>query len=281
MPELPEVENVRRGLERLVKGKKITSVEVAYPRMVLTGAEEFEQALLGQVVESVGRRGKYLILKLSNDVVISHLRMEGKYNLYQGEVPSNKHYHVFIGFDDGSTLVYQDVRKFGTMELMKEQALDGYFISKKIGPEPTQTDFDLADFYQSLHKSKKIIKPYLLDQTLVAGLGNIYVDEVLWLAKIFPGDPANLIPYEKIAVLRDAIIDVLEDSIASGGSSIRTYKNALGDKGSYQDKLRVYGKVGVPCPRCGTPIEKFKLSGRGTHFCPYCQPSLKEGDLND
>ncbi|WEV61092.1 DNA-formamidopyrimidine glycosylase [Streptococcaceae bacterium ESL0729] len=281
MPELPEVENVRRGLERLVRGKKITSVSLAYPRMILTGAEEFEEALIGQVVESVGRRGKYLILRLSNNVVISHLRMEGKYNLYQGEVPFNKHYHVFIGFDDGSTLVYQDVRKFGTMELMDEGALGNYFLAKKIGPEPTPNDFKLDDFYHKLHKSKKIIKPYLLDQTLVAGLGNIYVDEVLWLAKIFPGDPANIIPREKIAALREAIIEVLEESIRLGGSSIRTYKNALGDEGSYQDKLQVYGKVGLPCPRCGTPIEKFKLSGRGTHFCPHCQPSLRELSTND
>ncbi|URZ86748.1 DNA-formamidopyrimidine glycosylase [Floricoccus penangensis] len=272
MPELPEVENVRRGLTNLVKGKKISSVEARYPRMVLTGAEEFEKALKNQTINSVERRGKYLIFKLDEDVFVSHLRMEGKYNLYQDEIPENKHYHIFFNFEDGSTLVYQDVRKFGTMELMKESELDDYFSRKKIGPEPTFEDFDSKEFYKSLHKSKKIIKPYLLDQSLVAGLGNIYVDEVLWRAKIYPADPANIIPIANIEKLHDAIIEVLQQSVELGGSSIRTYKNALGEEGKFQNHLKVYGKQGTPCPRCGTTIEKMKVSGRGTHFCPKCQP---------
>ena len=273
MPELPEVENVRSGLENLVKGKRIRSVNARYSRMILTGSDDFEKKLVGQKIESVERRGKYLIFNLSENIIISHLRMEGKYNLYKNEVPDNKHYHIFIKFDDDSTLVYQDVRKFGTMELLEKNQLDDYFIEKKLGPEPTYDDFDQEEFINKLKKSKKKIKPYLLDQTLVAGLGNIYVDEVLWLSKIYPADYAKDIPRKKLAILHDSIITILQKAIELGGSTIRTYKNSLGEDGRYQEHLQVYGKNNQACPRCGTIIEKMKVAGRGTHFCPHCQKS--------
>ncbi len=271
LPELPEVETVRRGLNRLVKGKVISKVEVTYAPMIKTGVDAFCQDLIGQEILDVDRRGKYLLIYLTDHVLISHLRMEGKYNFFADQVPANKHFHAFFTFIDGSTLVYQDVRKFGTMELLGKADVDAYFISRKIGPEPTEEDFDLEEFAKKLAKSKKPIKSHLLDQSLVAGLGNIYVDEVLFKAKVHPAQTSNQLSTDQVADLRQAIIEVLQLGIEKGGSTIRTYKNALGMDGTMQDYLQVYGKTGQACPRCQTEIVKIQLGGRGTHFCPKCQ----------
>jgi formamidopyrimidine-DNA glycosylase len=271
MPELPEVETVRRGLERLVLGKTIQSVKTDYPRMIRTGDSSFKRALKGQTIEAIERRGKYLIISLGEQAIVSHLRMEGKYLYHESDVPNNPHAHVWFSFTDGTTMVYQDVRKFGTMDLIATDQLGDYFISHKIGPEPTTNDFKLGPFKTALNTSTKKIKPYLLDQSLVAGLGNIYVDEVLWAAKIHPLRVANTLTDTEIKALRKAIIDTLAFGVEKGGSTIRTYRNALGEDGSMQDYLKVYGKTGQPCPRCQTPIEKIKVGGRGSHFCPNCQ----------
>ncbi|HEL2002852.1 TPA: DNA-formamidopyrimidine glycosylase [Streptococcus suis] len=275
MPELPEVETVRRGLNRLVKGKVIEKVKVSYASMIKTGADAFCQDLLGQEILDVARRGKYLLIYLTDHVLISHLRMEGKYNFFPDQVPANKHFHAFFTFTDGSTLVYQDVRKFGTMELLGKADVGAYFISRKIGPEPTEEDFDLKEFAAKLAKSRKPIKSHLLDQSLVAGLGNIYVDEVLFKAKVHPAQTSNQLSAEQVTSLRQATIEVLQLGIEKGGSTIRTYKNALGMDGTMQDYLQVYGKTGQACPRCQTEIVKIQLGGRGTHFCPKCQ--VKDG----
>lgn len=271
LPELPEVETVRRGLNRLVKGKVISKVEVTYAPMIKTGVDAFCQDLIGQEILDVDRRGKYLLIYLTDHVLISHLRMEGKYNFFADQVPANKHFHAFFTFIDGSTLVYQDVRKFGTMELLGKADVDAYFISRKIGPEPTEEDFDLEEFAKKLAKSKKPIKSHLLDQSLVAGLGNIYVDEVLFRAHVHPAQTSNLLSAEQVTSLRQATIEVLQLGIEKGGSTIRTYKNALGLDGTMQDYLQVYGKIGQACPHCQTEIVKIQLGGRGTHFCPQCQ----------
>lgn len=146
MPELPEVETVRRGLNRLVKGKVITKVKVTYAPMVKTGVDVFCQDLIGQEIQHVDRRGKYLLIYLTDFVLISHLRMEGKYNYFSENVPKNKHFHAFFTFSDGSTLVYQDVRKFGTMELLGRADVEAYFLNRNLGPEPTEEDFDLEVF---------------------------------------------------------------------------------------------------------------------------------------
>ncbi|WP_155973357.1 DNA-formamidopyrimidine glycosylase [Streptococcus ruminantium] len=271
MPELPEVETVRRGLNRLVKGKTIQKVEVVYAPMVKTGVDRFCQDLVGQVIMDVQRRGKYLLIYLTDFVLISHLRMEGKYNFFQKQVPTNKHFHAFFTFTDDSTLVYQDVRKFGTMELLQEKNLSAYFASRKIGPEPTEEDFHLAEFTAKLARSKKPIKSHLLDQSLVAGLGNIYADEVLFRAQVHPAQVSHSLSANQITALRQATIEVLQLGIEKGGSTIRTYKNALGMDGSMQDYLQVYGKTGQACPCCQEKIVKIQLGGRGTHFCPRCQ----------
>ena len=271
MPELPEVETVRRGLECLVVGKTIGQVRVRYAKMIGTGVDSFVHDLPGQTIEKIGRRGKYLLFYLTGGVLISHLRMEGKYLFYADAVPERKHAHVFFQMTDGGTLVYEDVRKFGTMELLKKDQLEAYFASRKLGPEPTEANFLLSPFAAALSRSKKPIKPYLLEQTLVVGLGNIYVDEALWRARIHPVRPAASLKPAEVKRLREQIIEVLQLGIEKRGSTIRTYRNALGEDGTMQDFLQVYGKTGQPCARCGSPIEKIKLGGRGTHLCPHCQ----------
>ena len=271
MPELPEVETVRRGLEKLILGKKITTIDIRYPKMIKTDLDQFQKELPGQVVKSMGRRGKYLLFYLTDKVLISHLRMEGKYFYYPDQVPERKHAHVLIHFEDGGTLVYEDVRKFGTMELLAPELLDSYFISKKLGPEPSEQDFDLESLKLALKKSKKPIKPHLLDQTLVAGLGNIYVDEVLWRAKVHPSRTSNSLTTQEARKVHDETINVLGQAVEKGGSTIRTYTNAFGEDGTMQELHQVYDKAGQACSRCGTSIEKIQLGGRGTHFCPNCQ----------
>lgn len=271
MPELPEVETVRRGLEKLILGKKISNIDIRYSKMVKTDLAEFKRELPGQVIQSMGRRGKYLIFYLSDKVLISHLRMEGKYFYYSDQVPERKHAHLFLRFEDGGSLVYEDVRKFGTMELLAPELLEAYFLSKKLGPEPTEQDFDLPTFQKALQKSKKTIKSHLLDQTLVAGLGNIYVDEVLWRAKIHPSRLSNSLTAQEARKVHDETIKVLGQAVEKGGSTIRTYTNAFGEDGTMQEFHQVYDKAGQACSRCGTIIEKIQLGGRGTHFCPKCQ----------
>ena len=271
MPELPEVETVRRGLEKLILGKKISNIDIRYPKMIKTDLDEFRKGLPGQVIQAMGRRGKYLLFYLTGKVLISHLRMEGKYFYYPDEVPERKHAHVLIHFEDGGTLVYEDVRKFGTMELLSLELLEAYFVSKKLGPEPIEQDFDLENFIAALKKSKKPIKSHLLDQTLVTGLGNIYVDEVLWRAKVHPSRTSNSLTAQEVRKVHDETINVLGQAVEKGGSTIRTYTNAFGEDGTMQEFHQVYDKAGQACSRCETIIEKIQLGGRGTHFCPKCQ----------
>ncbi len=271
MPELPEVETVRRGLERQVVGRTIDKVTVTYAKMIRMDTELFIQELTGRTIQAIGRRGKYLLFDLGHIVLISHLRMEGKYFHYQEQPPQDKHAHVIFALDDGSYLVYQDVRKFGTMELIAKTALSTYFSNHRLGPEPVAQDFILETFQEGLKRSKKPIKNHLLDQSLVAGLGNIYVDEVLWATKLHPERPSQSLNPAEVACLRENIIRIMALAVEKGGSTIRTYHNAFGENGRMQEELKVYGLTGQPCPRCGQPIEKIKVGGRGTHLCPNCQ----------
>ncbi|MDT2736714.1 DNA-formamidopyrimidine glycosylase [Enterococcus pseudoavium] len=276
MPELPEVETVRKGLVSLVKGKTIAKVEVYWPRIVeFPEVERFQQQLVGETLETVDRRGKYLIFHFTHYELVSHLRMEGKYEFFKEATPLDKHSHIRFIFTDGSELIYHDVRKFGRMALLKKGTAKNYKGLLQLGPEPTEETFDLTDFKLQLKKSATMIKPLLLNQKVVAGLGNIYVDEVLWLAKIHPEQPANTLSSQRVRKLREAIIVVIEKAKVAGGTTIRTYLNALGEAGHFQQELQVYGQTGKPCPRCGTPIIKIKVAQRGTHLCPHCQKLKK------
>ncbi len=273
LPELPEVETVRKGLEQLIQGKEIQSVDVFWNRIIdYPDVTVFKSSLIGQTILEIKRRGKYLIFKLSDADLISHLRMEGKYE-YQLTSPEkkSKHTHVVFHFTDGSQLSYHDVRKFGRMALVPKDTAISYKAVALLGPEPTDSTFLLEDFENKLARSSRAIKTQLLDQTMVAGLGNIYANEVLWEAKIHPEQPANTLTKKEIIRLRKTIIAVLDRAVKAGGTTIRSYVNALGEAGHFQVSLNAYGKTNQPCPRCLTPIVKIKVGQRGTHFCPNCQ----------
>ena len=278
MPELPEVENVRKGLDEMVVGETIDKVEVRWPRIIESPEQNlFSKRLMGQTIEEIRRRGKFLLFYFPDYVMISHLRMEGKYQLMEpeadGRLPRrSKHMHVIFYLKSGRKLVYHDIRKFGRMSLVKKGSEFEHKSLAKLGPEPTTEDFKLEDMQEFLTRRTKAIKGVLLDQQMVVGLGNIYADEVLFLAKVHPITPANRLTDAEEIRIHEATIQIMSNAIKSGGTTIRTYQNAFGDEGSYQNHLKVYGKNGEPCPNCGNEIEKIKVAGRGTHYCPVCQP---------
>lgn len=272
MPELPEVEAVRIGLEQLVKGKEIKEVVVNWGRIIESPEVElFKTELIGEVFERFNRRGKFLILGLTHYELISHLRMEGKYEFHSSDDEVKKHTHVIFKFTDHTELRYLDVRKFGRMTLVLKDEASSYKGIQKLGPEPIESDFELATFSKQLKRSSKAIKPLLLDQKLVTGLGNIYVDEALFEAVIHPEQPADTLKPKEVVALHKAIIEVLGRAVEAGGTTIRTYKNALGEAGKFQHALNVYGQTGAPCPTCGESITKIKVAQRGTHYCTSCQ----------
>lgn len=272
MPELPEVENVRRGLAALVLGKTVKAIDIRWSKIIVNPDNLFVETLVGRQIIGVDRRGKYLLIRFDHQLtVVSHLRMEGKYEVDDASVPLTKHTHVIFEMTDGSQLRYLDTRKFGRMQLIEtgqEMTVSGL---KSLGPEPTPATFDAHQFYLALQKHHKAIKPLLLDQKVVTGLGNIYVDETLWLSQIHPETPADLLSVAEVNRLHDEIIAELALAIDSGGTTINTFLNATGHAGAFQSMLHVYGKQGQPCERCQTPIEKIKVAQRGTHFCPHCQ----------
>ncbi|WP_223901554.1 bifunctional DNA-formamidopyrimidine glycosylase/DNA-(apurinic or apyrimidinic site) lyase [Lactobacillus laiwuensis] len=276
MPEMPEVETVRRTLLPLIKGKTIKEVTVWYPKIITGDAKEFAKQLTGKKIENIERYAKYLLIRLSDNLtIVSHLRMEGKYRLVKINTKKDKHDHVQIIFSDNSALRYNDVRKFGRMQLIKTGTEKEKTGIGKLGAEPNSAAFTVSYLQTGLARKKKNIKNTLLDQSIVAGLGNIYVDEVLWETKIHPLSQANTIPTKKVAQLHDNINSLIELAIAERGTTVHTYLDANGKTGGFQKMLQVYGHKGEPCVRCGTPLEKIKVNGRGTTFCPKCQVIYK------
>ncbi|MBS4222701.1 DNA-formamidopyrimidine glycosylase [Lederbergia citrea] len=275
MPELPEVETVRRSLVELVVGKTIERVAVGWPKIIKNPLEfeQFQDALKGQMIHVVNRRGKFLIFLLDDYSLVSHLRMEGNYSLHRKGDETDKHTHVVFSFTDGTELRYRDVRKFGTMHLFTKGTEETNLPLAKLGPEPFSADFTVNYLKERLMKTDRMIKAVLLDQTIVTGLGNIYVDEVLFRSKIHPERRAKTLSDQEISILRDEAASTLIEAIEAGGSSVNTYMNSHGISGTYQERLFVYGRKGEECKHCGTPVEKVKLAGRGTHFCPKCQKS--------
>ncbi|GEK28564.1 DNA-formamidopyrimidine glycosylase [Furfurilactobacillus siliginis] len=274
MPELPEVETVRRGLTKMVVGKTITGIDVFYPKMILNGVDDFETLLLGQLLTAVDRRGKYLLFRFNGGLtMVSHLRMEGKYFTAPAGTPVDKHTHVIFHFDDGQDLCYNDTRKFGRMIVVKtgeENTVGGL---KTLGPEPTPETLSVDYLVAKMAKGRKAIKTWLLDQNNVAGLGNIYCDEVLWLSKIHPEQPANSLTRPQIKRLRENIFAELTLAIEHHGTTVFTY-SAFGHAGEFQNELHAYGHVGEPCERCGAVMVKIKVGERGTTYCPKEQKLL-------
>ena len=273
MPELPEVETVRRTLAGLVRGKTIDAVEVRWTNIIKRPAEpeEFARLLAGQTIQSIGRRGKFLLFHLDDCVMVSHLRMEGKYGLHQNDEPLDKHVHVIFRFTDGSELRYRDVRKFGTMHLFKPGEELTELPLRQLGPEPFSSEFTADYLRERLKKTNRSVKTALLDQRTVVGLGNIYVDEALFRAGIHPEATANKLTKKQTVLLHKEIIQTLKEAVEAGGSTVRSYINSQGEIGMFQLKLFVYGRKDEPCKKCGSPIEKTVVGGRGTHFCIKCQ----------
>jgi formamidopyrimidine-DNA glycosylase len=277
MPELPEVETVRRTLNQLVAGKRIERVTVRLPRIIQRPAEpeQFAAALAGRTIESVERRGKFLRILMDGLVLVSHLRMEGRYGVYGKDEPIELHTHVIFHFDDGTELRYKDVRQFGTMHLFAPGEDLMLPPLNKLGIEPLEDAFTLAAFKQALAGRITKIKPLLLNQELVVGLGNIYVDEALFTAGIHPERTADTLKSAEWARLHEAIRATLGRAVEAGGSSIKSYVNGQGEMGMFQHELLVYGRKNEPCRRCGRSIEKLVVGGRGTHICTKCQPLAK------
>jgi formamidopyrimidine-DNA glycosylase len=273
MPELPEVETVRRTLNTLITGKTIDRVTVNLPRILQKPDDPlaFAAHLEGRTFHSVERRGKFLKLMMDGLVLVSHLRMEGRYGLYDTDTPAEAHTHVIFHFTDGSELRYKDVRQFGTMHLfLPNEELQAPPLNK-LGLEPLEEGFTSEMFRRALGKRSTKIKPLLLNQEVVVGLGNIYVDEALHLAGIHPETAANELKRQEQELLHHAIVKTLSAAVEAGGSSIKSYVNGQGEMGLFQHSLKAYGRTGEPCLTCGTPIEKSVVGGRGTHTCPKCQ----------
>ncbi|TDG00859.1 DNA-formamidopyrimidine glycosylase [Paenibacillus piri] len=274
MPELPEVETVRRTLNELVLDKQIDHVTVNLRRIIQLPEEpdEFCLLLAGQTIHSVERRGKFLRFVLDDYTLVSHLRMEGRYGLYDRNDPLEPHTHVVFHFTDGSELRYKDVRQFGTMHLFpKGRELEEKPLNK-LGLEPLEDTFTLDAFKGRLAGRSTKIKPLLLNQEYIVGIGNIYVDESLYMAGIHPEREADSLSRRELAALYEAIVRTLKEAVAAGGSSIKSYVNGQGEIGLFQHQFKVYGRQGEPCQTCARPIVKSVVAGRGTHFCPKCQP---------
>ena len=271
MPELPEVETIRRTLEANYVNKKIVKVEVLYERMIKSPLDEFINKVTSSTISSFGRRGKYLLINLDNGyTIISHLRMEGKYFLREINEELSKYTRVIFTLENGSRLCYEDVRKFGIMYLTPTTKINEFEEIAKLGPEP----FEIKDasYLHKAFKNKKVeIKAALLDQTIMTGLGNIYADEVCFKTKINPFKKANTLTLKECEDILKASVETLNDAIKSGGSTIATYHPAKGVDGMFQTKLLAYGKEGKKCPVCSSTMRKAIIKGRGTTYCPHCQ----------
>ena len=275
MPELPEVETIASELNARLAGRVIDGTEVLWPRTVgHPSAEEFATAASGTRVEGVGRRAKYILIRLAGGGQIAiHLRMTGRLTIEPAQAPRDPYTRLVLRLDGGDELRFADVRKFGRFYLMRSGEALPLRSFAALGPEPLEGDFTPDLLAVRVAARRGNVKAALLDQRLVAGLGNIYADEALFRARIHPRrTPASLSPAEILA-LHEAIISVLRQALGQGGTSFSDYRTTWGHLGGYQEELSVFRKAGVPCPVCGTLIERAVVAGRGTYYCPRCQKS--------
>ncbi|MEP6910137.1 MAG: bifunctional DNA-formamidopyrimidine glycosylase/DNA-(apurinic or apyrimidinic site) lyase [Actinomycetota bacterium] len=273
MPELPEVETIRAGLEPHLVGRTFNRVEIADGRLtrphdpVETAAE-----LTGESVEALERRGKYLIVRfVSGRVLLIHLRMTGSLLLVrERDAIDDPYRRAVIRLDNGSDVVYRDVRRFGTWLLFEPGELEPY-LDERVGVEPLSRSLTARSLTDRIARRRSPVKALLLDQRLFAGIGNIYADEALWWARLHPLRPGHDVSHEQLAALVHSVRRALRLAIARQGATLRDYRSADGARGSMQAEFRVYGREGEPCPRCGHAIEKTRVAGRGTWYCPSCQ----------
>jgi formamidopyrimidine-DNA glycosylase len=273
VPELPEVETVRARIAPVLEGRLLERVEIFDPRLTRPDEPELVAARLeGQRVASVGRRGKYVVVRFeSGDVLLIHLRMTGSLiHAPNGDGGDDPYRRAVVTLDNGSDVAYRDVRRFGTwLVLDAEEA--GPYLAKRLGNEPLERAFTVRALAERLDGRRAPVKAALLDQRTVAGLGNIYADEALWRARIHPLRPAGSLTEPEVRTLHRSIRRALEAGVARQGATLRDYRLPDGASGSAQDEFKVYGRDGEPCRRCRTTITKTRAGGRGTWFCPGCQ----------
>lgn len=264
MPELPEVETIARSLKPSLVGATILSADLRWARtLAIPSPTQFKKQIAGQKILDVSRRAKYLILRLETYNFLVHLRMSGDLIIRAGTIEPEKHDRLLLHLSHGNYLAFNDTRKFGRVWLTDQPEK----ILGKLGPEPLEKGFSPRWLFEALHSRKRSLKPLLLDQTFIAGLGNIYTDEALHLAQLHPRAASNNVTEEQAAKLHKAIRAVLREGIRRNGASIDwVYRG-----GGYQNYFRVYDRQGTPCSVCGTTIQKFTVGQRGTHICPTCQ----------
>lgn len=292
MPELPEVETVRIGLDKLLPGRVIMGADYDWPKGFPNTEADVASYLVGATVVNVERRAKVLIINLSSNYsLVIHLKMTGQLVFRSdharfgaghpngslvGELP-DKSTRVTFTFGDGSRLFFNDQRKFGWVRLLPTSEVPMIDFLQRVGPEPLAADFTARSFIERIrHRPKSVIKAVLLDQTIVAGIGNIYADESLWAAKIHPLTRVEDVNDTRLAELYKGLVAILRLSIEKGGSTDKNYVDAEGKRGSYLTFAHVFRREGLPCSRCGTTIIKIRVAGRGTHVCPFCQKLPKD-----
>jgi formamidopyrimidine-DNA glycosylase len=273
MPELPEVETIVADLRPYLVGRTIVRCEVAFPTIVrYPEPEEFIEQVAGMRIESMGRRGKYIVISLEHGVrLVVHLGMTGQLRLVGDFAPVEKHTHAVFFLDDGKQLRYRDPRRFGRLLLGTESALLGAKKLPRLGPEPIDPEFAPEELYRRLRKRRAPLKAVLLDQGAIAGVGNIYADESLHRAGLRPDRIAGTISRKSARRLHESLRESLQRAIANRGSSVDTYRDAWGDLGGQQEELLVYGRAGEPCLKCGRPLRSKRIAGRTTVFCTNCQ----------
>jgi formamidopyrimidine-DNA glycosylase len=273
MPELPEVETVRRRLAPVLEGTTIARAEIADPRLTRPVAPWLvADALVGERIATLDRRGKYLLWRLdSGRTLVVHLRMTGSLrHARAGELGEDAYRRAVIGLDTGVDVAYRDVRRFGTWELLEETHLRVY-LAARLGPEPLGSTFTAARLSRLAAERRAPIKAFLLDQRHIAGIGNIYADEALWRARIHPRRPTGELRQDELGRLHRAVRAALRRGVDLQGSTLRDYVTPDGESGGMQHEFHVYGRLDEPCDRCGWPIERIVVAGRGTWFCPRCQ----------
>jgi len=269
MPELPEVETVVRNLRPELVGETIRAFEAAWPKVTAPATvEAFAHQVVGRTIQGVNRRGKYILLQLDRGYVHIHLRMTGHlFAIPAGEDATNSQIRAQFQLSNGMRLLFRDQRKFGRMGYLDDLAP----LEARLGPEPLAANFTGTLLAEQLADRGRQIKPLLLDQSFIAGLGNIYVDEALFAARIHPQTVAERIPADKVKTLHRAIRRLLRRSIERQGTTFSSFRFGRGETGSYRDRLKVFGREDQPCPRCRTAIRKTRVAQRGTHHCPQCQ----------
>ena len=270
MPELPEVKTVVSQLNTLIINHIIKDILIYKPKIIKEiSAEEFKKQLIGKKIKNITNKGKFIIFHLNDDLfLVTHMRMEGKYFFYDKKTKPIKHVHLIFQFDNGSELQYHDTRIFGTFQIRNKNYLEELPLSK-LGNEAAHSDPNLL--FEKIKNRRIAIKTILLDQTFMVGLGNIYVDEVLFDVKINPKTPANKITYDEMKKIINSTHKILTKATKCGGSSIASYTSLNGKKGTYQNHLKVHTRKDKPCVICSLPISKIKVNGRGTYYCKRCQ----------